>query len=403
MSRIMVMPGTKWQVHLVKRIKELGHTVLLVDPNQDAPCVKLSDEYLQSDIFDIEKIEAYLKTKPVQAIMSDECDIAMPIIAKLSEKFGLNTVGSEYARLYTDKSCMREFCKQHNLNPIPFKLCHSKIETYNFFKENASKRIVIKPTDCNASKGVFIIDSVDDIDRHFDETLSFSKHNKGIIAEKYIDGTEFTVDGIKTKLGHYTLAISEKKHFEHNPSIANELIFTYSNEKYDYESLKCLNDSFVMESGLPFGLTHAEYKYEDGKFFLIEIAARGGGNMISSVIASYLSGANTYDYIIDCALGNVREEKFEIPIDFRNRSAILKFFSTPNGGGTVESIDGIDYLENEEDVVAYAFNFKLGDHIQECISDSARIGFYIACCANRERLLKVMDSVEKNVRINLTK
>ena len=61
-------------------------------------------------------------------------------------------------------------------------------------------------------------------------------------------------------------------------------MFSHTNKKYDYEKLARLNSDMVETMGLPFGITHAEYKYYNGEFYLIEIAARGGGTRISSDI-----------------------------------------------------------------------------------------------------------------------
>ena len=194
--------------------------------------------------------------------------------------------------------------------------------------------------------------------------MRFSRHEKCVLAERFIEGTEFTIDGIKTPSAHYTLAISEKKHFEHNNSIASELLFTHYNPNFDYDKIRKVNDDFVMKSNLKFGFTHAEYKYENGEFYLIEIAARGGGNMISSVITQYMTGYDTYKYLIECAIGNIHDQDFSLRQEFKGKAAVLKFFITPDGGGLVKDIEGLDYLESEPDIVNYRLNFKVGDIIQ---------------------------------------
>ena len=86
-----------------------------------------------------------------------------------------------------------------------------------------------------------------------------------MLLEEYIEGTEFTVDGIKTEKGHISLAISEKRHYAYNENIACSLYFSYKNDRFDYEKLRSINDRFVELSGLPFSLTHAEYKYRKGQ------------------------------------------------------------------------------------------------------------------------------------------
>ena len=400
MKTILVLPGSLWQVALVRKIKELGHKVLIVDPHNSALCYEFSDGHLEADIFDSSKVNEYASANNVDAVMSDQCDIAMPVIAALCERLGLPCMSVETARLFTSKFMMREFCREHGLNFPEYKLCRTLHDVTGFLHE-LGRPIIIKPLDSNASHGVFRIRTDDEAEEHFDETMSFSRYEKFIVAERFIDGKEFTVDGVKTPSAHYTLAISEKHHYRHNINIADELLFSHYNSRYDYEELKRANDSFIMRSGLTFGFTHSEYKLEDSKFYLIETAARGGGNMISSLITQYMSGFDTYKYLIECATGNIHDEDFSIRDDYRERASVLKFFDTPGIGGKVKAVHGLDVLDCEEDVKHYMLNFKPGDSISECVSDSARIGFYIACSENMKKLEGVMKKIDDSFRIEI--
>lgn len=400
MKKILLLPGTKWQIHLAKRIKEKGYELYVIDPARDAPCKKYADVFLQADIFDDKKIDQFIDCNPIDAIISDECDIATPVIARIGQKFHLSSISLEMAELYTNKHRMRDFCKEIKLNYPEYRACRTKEEALLFFRE-LNCTMIMKPIDCNASKGVYTIRSEKDIDTYFPVTLLYSRREKAVLLERYIHGTEFTIDGIKTPSKHYTLAISEKKHFKHNDNIANELLFSHHNENFDYGRLKAINDTYILKSGLPFGFTHAEYKYEDGKIFLIEIAARGGGNRISSIITQYMSGYDSYNYLIDGVMGNLAEYDFSIQEPFRERAAVLKFFHTPDGGGRVRNIHGLEYLDAEPDIREYSLNFQVGDIIEECVSDSVRIGYYIACCENMERLKAVINHVESTFGIEL--
>lgn len=398
MKKILVLPGTQWQVPLIEKIQEMGHQALVVNPDPNAPGMKVADQVLVSDIFDKQRVIAFGQEHKINAVMSDECDIAMNLIAELGTTFNVPTLDEESAALYTDKFLMREFGKKHGLRYPEYKFCKTVDDAVALL--NGIKRpIIIKPLDSNASHGVFRCDTEEDIRKHFDESMSFSRVEKSVLAERFIVGTEFTIDGVKTPHGHYTMAISEKKHFAHNESIANELLFSHYNPRFDYDKLRATNDAFVMKSNLQFGFTHAEYKYEDGEFYLIEIAARGGGNMISSCITQFMTGYDTYRYLVDCATGNVHDEDFSLRPEYKERAAVLKFFETPGGGGKVKGIKGIDYLENEPDIKHYRLNFKIGDTIENALNDSVRIGFYIICSENMEKLREVINNVEKNFQI----
>ena len=66
-------------------------------------------------------------------------------------------------------------------------------------------------------------------------------------------------------------------------------------------------------------------------------------------------------------------------------------------------INGLEVLASEPDVVQYKMNFKPGDIIEDAVSDSARIGFYIACSGTKDKLLSVMKKVESAVRVEYEK
>lgn len=395
---ILLLPGTKWQVELAKTIKKLGYTLYVVDPSKTCSCEQYADIFLNVDIYDQVSIDDFIKQHPIDGVISDECDIATPIVTRIGQKFNLQNIGYEMSILYTDKYAMREFCKKNKMLYPEYKMCRT-IQELKAFYDDIGEKIIIKPLDSNASKGVFTIKEEKDIDKHFYECIKYSRIEEAVIAERYIEGEEFTVDGIVTPMGYYTLAISEKKHFCHNENIANELYFTHYNEKYDYDMLKKINEEFVLKSGLKYGLTHAEYKYENGKFYLIEIAARGGGNKISSLITHYMSGYDTYDYLIECVLGNVQKLQYNLKSKYQNRAMILKFFDIPCHQGKVSDIQGIEYLENNPNIFDYYFSFQIGDVISDCISDSARVGYYIAGADSKEELDRVINNINEKVKI----
>lgn len=397
-KNVLVLPGTQWQVPLIEKIQEMGHKALVVNPDPEAPGMKKADLCLVSNIFDKERVIEFGHDQKISAVMSDECDIAMNLVAELGKTFNVPTLDEETAALFTDKFLMREFSKQHGLKYPEYKFCKTVEDAVSLLKE-INKPIIIKPLDSNASHGVFRCDTEADIRKHFDESMSFSRVEKSVLAERFIVGTEFTIDGVKTPNGHFTMAISEKKHFAHNESIANELLFSHYNPNFDYDKLRATNDAFVMKSNLQFGFTHAEYKYEDGDFYLIEIAARGGGNMISSCITQFMTGYDTYRYLVECATGNVHDADFSLRPEYKERAAVLKFFETPNGGGKVREIKGLDYLDNETDIKHYRLNFKIGDTIEDALNDSVRIGFYIVCSENMQKLREVISNVQKNFQI----
>lgn len=401
MKKIMVIAGSKWQIPITKKIKSMGHLPYVVNLYEDSPAFEFAEKSGVMDILDKKTCLEFAEQNNVDAVLSEECDIAMPTVAYIADSLDLPSQSADIIPLFTNKFAMREFCMAHGLKSPEYRKCASLPEAIEFFK-SVNGKIIIKPLDANSSRGVYTITCEEELLSCFDKAMSYSKVEKCVLAERYIEGTEFTVDGIKTPDKHFSLAISEKKHYPHNKNIAYELYFSHKNPNFDYEKLRGINDEYVNLSGLPFGLTHAEYKCENGEFYLIEIAARGGGNLISSDIVPVMSGIDNYEYLIDCSIGNAENKDFVIDENLSDRCCVLHFFDAPADGGIVEAVEGTEILDNHPGIVTWELNFKRGDYIEKAADDSKRIGFYIAYADSDAGLRQLMSEIESSFKIRLS-
>lgn len=396
---IMVLPGTKWQIPLVKRIKEKGYRVAVVHPYPDAPAFAYADDVVLADILDQEKCLEAARKLNVVAVMSDECDIATPTLAYVSSRLELPSQGEEMAKLFTDKVLMRDFCKQHGFPYPEYQLCGTLDEALEFFR-SLGKKMIIKPIDANSSRGVYTIDSEEDLIRHFDEAIGYSHHRHAVVCERYISGPEFVGEGIMMPTGHVCLAVSVKDQFTYNRNLDSRVVYSYFHDDYDYDQLRKVYSQMMELTGLPFGFTHIEFKYEDGEFYLIEFAARGGGNLSSSHVAPALSGIDSYSLLIDMFTGSPITQIIRQDSLVNEKAAIIKFFDATAQGGVVESVEGADYLMNNPSVLAHDFNFKIGDCIHRPADGGGRVGYYVACCPNMESLMQLEAEVDKRVVIH---
>ena len=393
----MILGGGEFQVPLIKRAKKLGYYVILCDFRDDVEGIALSDKhYLVNTLDSSQLIEVGEKEKPNGVVTNSEP--AFLYIAHAAEKLGLRCMSVDDTKLYKNKFLMREFCHAHGILSPRYKCCKNVEEALDFFNE-IQKKCIIKPLDNSASRGVFSVNSEKDIKLHFDQCITASSaDNPAIIIEEYITGTEFTIDGIMTPKGHRSLAISEKKHYEYNENVAYQLLFDNKNEYFDYDLLRKENDHLVDLTGIPFGLTHAEYKYSNGRFFLIEIQARGGGNYIATDIVPFISGVDSYKEQLKWAVGEEVDADYSYE-KLSSRCAVLHFFDVPGKGGVVKEIKGLDFLDSLSEQVMYHLNFKVGDTIQQTINDSTRIGWYILKSPNRTDLDEMIRTINNHFKI----
>lgn len=396
MKKIMVIAGGYGQIELIKKAKEMGHYVICSNLYVDSPAFPYADACEVSDVLDKEKnLEIAQKYKP-DAVITDQSDIAIPTVAYVNEKMKLNGIGLEKANLFTNKYKMREFCREYDFDCPDFMLCKTLNEAQYFLSKY--KKIVIKPIDNQASRGIFTISNLKQLQDKFGETMSYSTNEQAVLVEEYIDGIEFTVDGVMCNKKHYSLAVSEKKHYEESPNVASELFFSHKNEYVNYDILREQNNLLVQQMGLDFGLTHAEYILHNGRFYLVEITARGGGTNISGIIVPFISGIDTNKLLIRMALGeNVLQDIKEHLSFNKSVCAILEFFKFKPG--KVNNIYGDTFLQNESKILDYKFNINKGDWIVEPQNDAKRPGYYIAWENDYQKLRKLQYEIKNNVSI----
>lgn len=396
MSKIMVIAGGDWQIELIKKAKKMGHYVICSNLYEESPAFPYADACEVANVLDKEtNLKIAQKYQP-DAVISDQSDIAVPTVAYVNEKMGLRGIGIDKANIFTDKTLMRQRCKEAGL-PVPdFKVCGTVKEAAEMLKKHG--KIIIKPIDSQSSRGVYTITDEKTLESKFQDTMSYSNRRKEILAEEFIGGDEFTIDGLVVNGNHYPLCISIKEMYAENPNVSKVQTYTYSHPKYDYELLRQTNKALVESIGLPFGLTHSEYKFYKGEFYLIEAGARGGGSNLSGKIVPYMSGVDNYEYLINEALGNEVDEeplkKLSLP---KERCVVMRFFDF--GEGIVKEVHGREYLKKHENMIDFQLEVKPGDKLENPKYGRLRPGHFIVGAETFEKAQEIAKDILTHVYV----
>lgn len=398
-KKLLVLGGGENQVPIIQRAKQLGHYVILCDYLPENPGKVYSDIHYMISTFDYKALFEVAQKEQVDGIVTNS-EPVLHIMAKLTENLGLPTVTVKAISLFLDKNLMRKHLEKYGLNTVRFKSCENIKEAMDFF-HTMNCKMIMKPTDSSNSRGVYTLNSEDDISKYFELSQNANRRHHNVLLEEYIEGYEFSVDGICIDGKHYSLGVSEKKQYVSNENLDQQVYFSYKNENFDYEELKRYNNEIAESTGFPFGMTHAEYKYKNGRFHFIEMAARGGGSFISSIIVPFISGIDTVKLLIECSLGEQITKKIKINDQFKNRCAVLKFFSShQEQSGTIRYINGISVL-NQRGILKYSFNYNVGDFVKHADDGSNRIGYYIAVAETKKELDEIIQNVDENISIGL--
>jgi biotin carboxylase len=390
---VMVVGGGKWQVPIIKKAKALGCIVVNTNLYEASEGFEFADYHYVVDVLDKTKNLEIARKHYVDAVITDQSDIAVNTVGYINEKLQLNGIDIDTADLFTNKNRMRDEIRVPGLHHPAYRLCRDVPDVIAFMQEHEYP-VILKPLNNQSSRGVVKVASADAIESSCMETLKHAKDGLFLV-EEYIGGIELTVEGFKYLNGpHCTFAVSKKSYFPGICGVADSLLYLNEYNEFDIDQLKAINDC-VFEN-LIFGITHTEYKYWNGKFYLIEAAIRGGGTKVSSHIVPIVSGYDVNSLLIQTSLGE--NVKFEAT-DYEKKCAILKFFDFH--GGRVKSISGLERYTGNPWVVDMELEFKEGDLLGKPTDDRSRVGYFIAFHESYEELESLVQDIEQNVQVEI--
>jgi len=251
--------------------------------------------------------------------------------------------------------------------------------------------LILKPKNSQASLGVFKVDDECELRDHFAASMNESRDGK-ILVEEFIEGAEVTVEGFSLGGKCYVLAISEKEHYAFNPCVACRLAYPPRFAPEIIARIKETDERVVNTLGLQDGISHGEYRVRDGIPYLVEVAARGGGNRIASVIIKHVSGIDVYEMLINRLLG----QDVRMPSTL-SRAANLEFLNF--AAGEVKAISGLEEIRKSDLVCDIELHFSVGETIKPPNDDKTRQGYFISLGDTRDEIDEKARRVKKLLKV----
>lgn len=374
---IHIVGGGINQIPLVKKAKELGLKVLLTDMYAEPPAKKYCDFFEQMDVTDKEETLKIAKRYSIDAIATDQVDVAVSTVAYVAEVLELAGIGYTTALKFTNKHIMRDELID-KVSCIPKYIFFKDIEEIKEQINSLPTPYIIKPINSQGSKGVYILTRYEE-----EKIVSSFKESRGagILVEEYIQGEEVAVESYTCEGKSYLLSISRKVHYDTNDCIDKSVKF-FADISPELEQTLILENAKVIKSlGLVNGICHAEFRLKNNKPYLMEIAVRGAGGNINSLIIPYLTGFDSLQAIIFNAFGIHYIPKIN---DYKANVALLEFFDYK--AGKLKNLD-IDRKTIKENSKFFMLNLHVGDTINTIKDSRDRVGYFIVCGSDKESVI----------------
>ena len=398
MKKLLILGAMEMHVPLIKRAKEMGNYVITVDYIPENPGHKLADEAYYDSTTDLDAVLKLSKKLNIDGIMTYNSDPAAPTAAYVAEKLGLPGNPYQSVKIMSEKNLFRDFLISNGLNAPKFgnylniedALCH--INDFSF-------PIIIKPVDSSGSKGVTVVNNVNDVQNAIECALEKSRSKKFII-EEYIEpvGKQLHGDGF-VQNGKVVFLHLGDHHFD---STINNLVpysTTYPTEHPVEIVNACKNQiqDFMSKVGFKNGGFNVELRIsnKDNKPYIIDIGARNGGNFTPKVI-EYGSGFNFLDRAIKIALGeNIDDIKMTDKVS--NFVSYLILHSDKNGVLNNIVLDKMI----EDRIIEKHIYLKSGDKVETFLGANAALGVLIMKYESREVMDEIVEKFPSLYKVEL--
>lgn len=367
----IVLGGTSPHSILVQKLKVRGYYVLLVDYLDNPPAKQFADEHIQASTLDKDVVLKIALEKKADIIISTCIDQANSVCCYVAEKLNLpHPYSYETSLNVTDKELMKRIMMDNGI-PTSSYIVVEDMDNIDWTKVKFPA--VVKPVDCNSSKGVRKVDSIGEAKLRIAEAIELSRTHKAII-EGFNKGEEIQVDCVAVQTGVEVVLTRQKNKISNS---GNEMVLQSRGSIIPApidESLNYQVHAIAEKIASSFGLTNTPFFYQaimtDAGIKVLEFAPRIGGGL-SYYLIKELAGFDVVEAAIDSFIGK--------PIEY-NASHIEKCYSTNliyMMPGVFDHIEGLHELK--EDGLAYeVFTLKAkGTIIDNDMRSSNRIAAFI--------------------------
>ncbi|MCW8916122.1 MAG: ATP-grasp domain-containing protein [Magnetovibrio sp.] len=211
MSHIVIIGGGKSQLPFIRAAQDLGFRTIVFDLNADCPGATVADLFYIQSIREttplVGRIRTLSKDHDIAGVMTYSAhEHTLMAVALACEHLGLPSFSTASLATMMDKTRMKTCFTAAGI-PTAQWLTTDKFDDAATFVRGP---IIVKPAKgAQGSQGVALVENTDELRRHFDQAAFVSTDGK-VVLEEYLQGPEYSVDGIIINGTPHTLSLRQK-------------------------------------------------------------------------------------------------------------------------------------------------------------------------------------------------
>ncbi|KIX90504.1 hypothetical protein TP70_07380 [Staphylococcus microti] len=287
-------------------------------------------------------------------------DWTLKVANQLNATYGLPYLKQEVVEACRSKYEMKRLFTQHSVSTAKSKKFESLAQLKTLAKE-FSFPVIIKPVDFGGSGGVYLANNLEEcldayaqsqkVMEKYADAFKVSKNE--FLMEEYIESDdEVSVEVLCGKDFYQVITVTEK-YLSPKPWFT-EMGHVVPSHRYNDMHINKLAIDACKALGIDRGVAHVEIKVKAQELFVIEAAARPGGDAIMDLIESSY-GINPYELHIAMYLNNEIQDVYEFK---PTQTSAIAFLKAPLG-----EIKQINYpdISADKEIVRVNLLKKVGD------------------------------------------
>ena len=401
MSSILFVGAGRHQRRAIAQARERALRVVAVDRNPDAPGRARADVPEVVDFADVDAVEEVARRHAVDGALTISADRAVPVVAAVTERLGLPTIGTEVAHRMTHKLAMRRTLAEEGIPQPAFAAVRNLAEGRSAI-ETVGLPAVLKPVDSGGQRGVFRIETPGDLESHLHSALAESPGREAVL-ERFVEGTEMNGIVVVRRGEAQLVTLSDRLR---PPGIGFGVgwihVFPASIHSDQLALAERLAERSVTALGLLDGIAFPQLiASSDGSVSAVEVAARIPGGQMADLVR-HAVGVDLGELALRFALDEEVPDDLALP-QFSQPLAIRFLTASPGPlpTGRVTRIGTLERVLSADGVVQAETYLVEGETIRPVRLDGDRRGYVIATADTSIEALERAEAAARLLRVEV--
>jgi biotin carboxylase len=387
MKTLLILGAGKEQVAAITAARVKGIRTVVLDFNPDAAGRTMADEFHLVSTRDRDAILAFARgyRGRIDGVMTIASDIPH-MVSAVAEVLGVRHIPLSVAELCVHKLHMKEKLRAAGVN-VPAFARIANLADLKAFIAAVGYPLVIKPVDNSGARGVQRLTQDMDVAAAFDYARSFAYCGE-VIAEKFIAGLQISTEGLMHDDVFYCTGFADRNYARLDDALpfmvedGGDIPTVLADA--DKKKVEAEFERAARALGIDWGPAKGDMIFgEDGKPYVIEIAARlSGGNFCTDKVP-WSTGVDIVDILVDMAVGNRIDPARFAPT--RNLATSQRYFFP--AAGTLKQVHGVEAARVGAHIRKVDVWAEPGETIAAAQNHPARVGYVIACAPTRDEAI----------------